>query len=538
MLILAARGSVFGVILLLILSDALTKHDWTSLYLVLVALVYVAATCVPAVVSKITGRLELAVTAMDVVIVTVIVMTTGGLSSQYYPLYYLPVLQACVRLRFRDAVGAAVLAAVLYSFVCLAEGLDIVVPTASYLRLGTFVTLCVFFALMSAQLMKETRAHREKALQLELLASVTRKLQSSLRLHELLQSIAASTQEAFGYDRVDVYLGAEEDGLTLEASVPRHERAEERPPTLACAQAAVATGRAVASGGAAPPDLADQSEQGTLRAVALPLHVQGETAGCLVVARTVGPPFSALTMAVLRTLADLMGDALRNVQLYEHTLFGAITALSAALDAKSHQAHGHSQRVSVTAMAIGRELGLTERRRTSIRLAALLHDVGKIGVPDRILESRHTLSAADLEQLRAHSENGAALLASIPQLEGVARIIRHHHERFDGGGYPDGLAGEEIPLGSRIICLADAADAIIFGRTYGNVRAEDEALAELQANAGSQFDPEVVAAAMRVYEKTGQLIGRPGRFSTTSQPSGESPAALAPELPLPEDNRR
>jgi putative nucleotidyltransferase with HDIG domain len=426
-------------------------------------------------------------------------------------LYYLPVLQACVRVRFRDAVGAAVLAAGLYSFVCLAEGLNVPVATVSYLRLATYVTLCVFFAVMSAQLMRETRAHREKALQLELLAGVTRELQSSLRLGELLQSIAVSTREAFGHEQVAIYLGEEADQLSLQACSPPDEASSAQPPAaLGFAREAVANGRIAVSRGTAPANTGVELGDDALPTIAVPLTVQGETAGALVVVAGPRFRFSRLTVTVLQTLADLIGDPIRNVHLYEHTLFGAITALSLALGAKSHQARGHSQRVSVAAMAIARELGLSERHRTSVRLAALLHDIGKIGVADRILNGPTGLSADELEELRGHPESGAEMLASIPQLEAVARIIRHHHERLDGGGYPDGLAGEEIPLGARIIAVADAIDAIIFERTYGDIHTEEEAVAEVQAHAGSQFDPEVVAAATRVYERTGRLIGRPG----------------------------
>jgi putative nucleotidyltransferase with HDIG domain len=252
----------------------------------------------------------------------------------------------------------------------------------------------------------------------------------------------------------------------------------------------------------------------------------------LVVVAQPNDPVSPLTREVLRTLADLIGDALRNVQLHEHTLFGAITALSAALDAKSHVAHGHSQRVSVVATAIARELGLTERFRTNMRLAALLHDVGKIGVADRVLESDQPLGNEEVEMLRAHSEIGAEILHQIPHLDGVADAIRHHHERFDGTGYPGGLAGEEIPLGARILALADAADAIIFGRAYAPIRSEEDCLEELLASSGSQFDPDMVAAAIRVHGKTGRLIGRPGLFSTGT--NGVTQLHAEEELPTEE----
>jgi HD-GYP domain-containing protein (c-di-GMP phosphodiesterase class II) len=133
-----------------------------------------------------------------------------------------------------------------------------------------------------------------------------------------------------------------------------------------------------------------------------------------------------------------------------------------------------------------------------VEVAARLHDVGKIGVPDAILRKRGPLDPDEWRIVRQHPEWGSQMLARVPELAGIAVLIRYEHERWDGKGYPDGLAGEEIPLASRIVFVCDAYHAITSTRPYRQARSSEEALQELEANAGSQFDPEAVRALSRV----------------------------------------
>ncbi len=169
-----------------------------------------------------------------------------------------------------------------------------------------------------------------------------------------------------------------------------------------------------------------------------------------------------------------------------------ITSLASAVDAKDHYTQGHSQKVARYAALIAREFGLSAAEVEEVRLAALLHDVGKVGIPEPILNKAGPLDAEEWELMKSHARLGARILEPLRTLECIQQMVAHHHEFYDGSGYPDGLAGERIPLGARIIAIADAYDTIVSDRTYKKARTEEEALAELERCAGTQFDPKLV----------------------------------------------
>jgi response regulator RpfG family c-di-GMP phosphodiesterase len=175
-----------------------------------------------------------------------------------------------------------------------------------------------------------------------------------------------------------------------------------------------------------------------------------------------------------------------------------LKALTSALEARDSETHGHSERVVNFSMRLGRELGLGEEQMCSLEFGSLLHDIGKIGVPDAILRKPAKLSESEWVKMREHPLHGQKILRGIEFLEGAARVVAQHHERWDGSGYPAGLKGEEIDINARIFAVADAFDAITSDRVYRKGRGYDEALAELEAYGGRQFDPEVVAAFRRV----------------------------------------
>ena len=158
--------------------------------------------------------------------------------------------------------------------------------------------------------------------------------------------------------------------------------------------------------------------------------------------------------------------------------------------------HEHSQAVADYAVAIGRVLGWNEERLGMLRIAAMLHDVGKVTVPDRVLCKPGTLDLNEFERIEGHSAAGAELVARIEGLDAIVPWIRHSHESFDGTGYPDGLRGERIPQASRIMLVADAFDAITSTRPYRDALSIAYACEELERHAGSQFDPQCVAALL------------------------------------------
>jgi diguanylate cyclase (GGDEF)-like protein/putative nucleotidyltransferase with HDIG domain len=172
-------------------------------------------------------------------------------------------------------------------------------------------------------------------------------------------------------------------------------------------------------------------------------------------------------------------------------------ALALAVDSKDSYTRSHSQTVATLCATIASELGLEATLVKRIRLAGLLHDVGKIGIPDSILKKPAKLTVKEFEVMKSHSALGASIVLAA-ELPDEARWIRHHHERIDGNGYPDGLAGEEIPLESRIIHVADAFEAMTSDRPYRDAPGQDFAIAELRRHAGSQFDARVVETLIRI----------------------------------------
>jgi putative nucleotidyltransferase with HDIG domain len=184
----------------------------------------------------------------------------------------------------------------------------------------------------------------------------------------------------------------------------------------------------------------------------------------------------------------------------------AIETLNATVEAKDPYTGGHSLRVQRIALAVGDELGIAGESRDALRFGGLFHDIGKIAVPDSILTKPDRLTAEEYDAIKQHSAEGARIVAKFGRLRDAVPVIRHHHERWDGKGYPDGLFGEEIPLAAAVVGLADAWDAMTTERPYSRALALDEAFAEVRAGRGTQFAPEVVDAFFRA------VRSRPGEF--------------------------
>ena len=163
-----------------------------------------------------------------------------------------------------------------------------------------------------------------------------------------------------------------------------------------------------------------------------------------------------------------------------------------ALDCKDHYTFGHSLRVTHFALALGKEMGFDEDTLYDLELSALFHDIGKIAVPDKVLLKPSRLTDEEFLQMKLHPTKSAEILNGFKPFEKVAKYAKHHHERFDGRGYPDGLKGEEIPLFSRIILIADTFDAMTSTRPYRKGLSYDVAFSELKEFSGSQFDPDLV----------------------------------------------
>jgi diguanylate cyclase (GGDEF)-like protein len=205
----------------------------------------------------------------------------------------------------------------------------------------------------------------------------------------------------------------------------------------------------------------------------------------------------------LREEAHVASDALRlaDQRMYAHKRSGRPSSDELVHRVLLHVAaehdgslRDHVDDVAELAEAVGRELGLDEQALTAVRRAATLHDIGKIAIPDAILQAPRALTEDEWQYMRRHTIIGERIINAAPGLSGVAAMVRSSHERYDGAGYPDALAGEDIPLGARIVAVCDAYDAMVTDRAYRTARPPDEALAELARCAGTQFDPRVVAA--------------------------------------------
>jgi HD-GYP domain-containing protein (c-di-GMP phosphodiesterase class II) len=223
----------------------------------------------------------------------------------------------------------------------------------------------------------------------------------------------------------------------------------------------------------------------------------GVVEGALSAGTMLSRTFAPKDLALLSELAGVVGAALSHAARRSElrsTLRDRIGAAAAAIDEHDGYTAGHSERVLELSRAVGERLGLGRADLVELELAALLHDVGKIAVPAALLAKPGPLDENEVALIRAHPIWGAQLLAGVPGLEAVAVIVRFHHERWDGQGYPEGLAGERIPLASRIVAACDAYHAMTSDRPYRLAAEKADALRELDGYAGSQFDPTVVEA--------------------------------------------
>jgi putative nucleotidyltransferase with HDIG domain len=217
-------------------------------------------------------------------------------------------------------------------------------------------------------------------------------------------------------------------------------------------------------------------------------------------------------LSLLSSLVSQTRIALTNSKLYsdmKENYIRTIKALAIAVDAKDTYTHGHSENVMNIAEELSNELGMETRWIGCIRDAGLLHDIGKIGVPGYILNKAGTLTYEEFNGImKTHSSLGANIVKDVPFLHNLYKLILYHHENYDGTGYPEGLKGEQIPMGARIIHVADAFEAMTSNRPYRQSLGKDEAIKRLNQSSGRQFDPKVIQAFMRLARRKGWIADK------------------------------
>jgi len=245
--------------------------------------------------------------------------------------------------------------------------------------------------------------------------------------------------------------------------------------------------------------------QETKSLICVPLKVKERTIGVMEVINKKGNrTFNQSDMVLFKPLSAQAAVAIERARLYEDLedmFLSTVKSLAAAIDAKDPYTRGHSERVTRFSILIARELGLDDKTQRDVQLCGLLHDVGKIGVPISILRKKDKLTDEDWKHIRRHPVLGAEIISPITQLKELVRNVRYHHERYDGKGYPDNLKGEDIPLISRILAVADTFDALTSERPYRNGLSDKAALEEMEVVKGTQLDPACVEAFLAGYRK-------------------------------------
>jgi HD-GYP domain-containing protein (c-di-GMP phosphodiesterase class II) len=243
----------------------------------------------------------------------------------------------------------------------------------------------------------------------------------------------------------------------------------------------------------------------------VPLLAQGEVIGALYVDSSSGPgAFDERDLELLVAIGNQAGVALQRVGLLaelENLFFSSIRTLVAVVDRKDGYTHGHSERVTAFALKLAREMELPEREIEVIPLAGLLHDLGKIGVPEKVLNKPGELTDEEFEQMKLHPIHGAEIISTIesPYVDEIVPAVRHHHEWWNGQGYPDGLVGEETPRLARLLAITDAFDAMTSDRPYHKGSSMDRAIQIVRDCSGTQFDPEFAKGLVRLHER-GELV--------------------------------
>lgn len=453
----------------------------------------------------------------------------------YYLGYFIPIAIAAMHLSWRSAVEAAILSAIVYLvatapnfFVSPAETTEVVTEAFGHvlLFLSAGIGLSTYRFKIDREKKKALSAETDRAERLELMLDVSNTVSSSLRIEEVLQVLAVRIAEATSasFCRISL-LDDSGENLRIVAAYPVREMDWEPSigrdlpiSELPDHRKAIETKEAVIVGGRrriseknfSDPQRVMMAEVASL--LLYPLVVGGEAVGvvCLGEQRKwERSPLNSEKTAICQTIVNQGAKAVAHAMTHEaleEAFLGTVRSLAEAIDAKDPSTHGHSDWVAKYAVMIGGQLELGDRQVELLKFAGYLHDVGKIGISDRILGKPSQLTTDQWKLMKKHATLGGKILEPVRIAPEIKDAVRHHHERFDGKGYPYELSGEAIPLGARILAVADAYEAMTADRPYRKALSDEQAVAELKRCAGTQFDPVVVEA----------LLSAMGRISSRS----------------------
>jgi len=531
-LVATARGVVFATVAVVKAAELLGSGTPVHAPLVLLnltAIVYVVTTGVLSLFGRESASLQLPLLAVDVLLISGLIHVSNGADNEYYLLYYLPVLQAGVRLNLRDAVAMAIFSGALYNLIVLTNGplthISVPAPMRSLAFGGSAITMALIFGLLSSGVRRQMQ-RGEEIVQLgqricssadfggpegsdrpeaEDALGAVGPLAASLELTEtaprsVLELVAAALGARYAFIRVQNGRDDPQPMVMLSSD------GAAVPPSV-CQLGEAVMGLAAPDGQALVlPELRLEPALGALAdaartAMVVPLSLGSRKLATVVLCdkdpTSISPTdtFDEGDLRIACALApqaSLVLDYASVHRAVRSVLKGAVATVAATIDAKDPYTRGHSERVAFYAVFLARALGLPQRTVEAVELGALLHDVGKIGMDETLLIGKNALDRGDWELVKRHPGMGSDIFAHMDALSFLLPALRHHHERYDGSGYPDGLQGEQIPLLARIIAIADAFDAMTFERSYRPEPLSFEgARAEIAEGAGTQFDPEL-----------------------------------------------
>ena len=379
------------------------------------------------------------------------------------------------------------------------------------------VQLVVAFCTQAGKALQNSRCYKRmqrRAVQLENLIDISRNLIASLQIEHVLKSIIDRAVKLLGCEAGSLLLvDPVTDELIFKVAVgPAGEKLVDvrLPPGAGIAGAVAHSGEPliVNDAKADPRHYSEIDASTTLNTrtlLCVPMKSKERIVGVVEVMNKMdGKPFDEDDRDLLSVLAVQSAIALENAQLYSNlrsAFTDTVRVITNALEARDEYTAGHTGRVTAMALETAREMGWSAEQLDILQIGALLHDIGKIGISDNVLYKPSELTQGEYGEMMRHPIVGAKMLEKVTALQPMLPYILYHQERYDGKGYPFGLKGSEIPLEGRILAVADTFDAMTSDRPYRNGLSEEEAIAEIKHNRGTQFDPEVVDAMMRAIEK-------------------------------------